>query len=52
MRRLGVFVLFALFTTVALALPARAQNDKIIEDPDVIIEGAGRSPRCDDLLHR
>ncbi len=47
MIRLGVFVLFALFTTMALALPARAQDDKIIENPDVIIEVAGLScPFC------
>ncbi len=47
MRRLGVFVLFALFTTMALALPARAQDDKLLEDPDVIIEVDGLScPFC------
>ncbi len=47
MTRLGVFVLFALFTTMALAPPARAQDDKLIEDPDVIIEVDGLScPFC------
>ena len=47
MIRLGVFVLFALFTTTALAPQARAQDDKLIEDPDVIIEVDGLScPFC------
>ena len=47
MRRLGVFVLFALFTTMALAPQAWAQEDKLIEDPDVIIEVDGLScPFC------
>ncbi len=47
MIRLGVFVLFALFTTMALAPQARAQDDKLIEDPDVIIEVDGLScPFC------
>ena len=47
MIRLGVFVLFALFTMTALAPQARAQQDKLMENPDVIIEIDGLScPFC------
>ncbi len=47
MRRLGVFVLLALFATMALAPQARAQDDKRIEEPDVIIEVDGLAcPFC------
>ena len=46
-KRLGVFVLFALFATVVLAPQARAQDDKRLEDPDVIIEVDGLAcPFC------
>ncbi len=47
MRRLGVFVLLALLATMALAPQARAQDDKRIEEPDVIIEVDGLAcPFC------
>ena len=47
MKRLGVFVLFALFATMALAPQVRAQDDKRIEEPDVIIEVGGLAcPFC------
>ncbi len=47
MKRLSVFPFLAMITTMALAPPARAQDDKRIEDPDVIIEVDGLScPFC------
>lgn len=47
MKRLGFFVLFALLTTMALAPEARAQADKLIEEPDIVIEVGGLAcPFC------
>lgn len=40
-KRLGACVLVALFAAMALAPQARAQDDKRIEDPDIIIEVDG-----------
>ena len=50
MIRLGVFVLFALFTTMTLTPQARAQHDQHIERPDVITEANGIS--SDDVVGR
>ncbi len=47
MTRRGVFLLLAQFATMALAPHARAQDDKRIEEPDVIIEVDGLAcPFC------
>ena len=40
-KRFGAIVLFALFATMALTQQASAQDDKLIEDPDIIIEVDG-----------
>lgn len=46
-KRLGVFALFVLFAAVILAPQARAQDDKRLKDPDVIIEIGGLAcPFC------
>ena len=46
-KRLGVFLLFAMFTTMALAPQANAQDDTQLEDPDIVIEVGGLAcPFC------
>lgn len=40
-RRFAACALVALFATMALAQQASAQDDKLIEDPDIIIEVDG-----------
>ena len=46
-KRLGLLMLFGLFTMMALAPQARAQENKLIEEPDIIIDVGGLAcPFC------